>query len=255
MNIPLVVKSFIFIILLFSVFLPVYGLIVLYDDFYEGNDYWWYDMHWLDYVATFGVENDVSYVNLTVDKDLNEDGISTSEIVTREEFENVNVEICFKLVNYSYGGIEDTFFAFWFYKDGQNEFDIEIGFYPPADRNLTISTYLSDGLHRTYILSPTPLADGNWHVIRLDWNRKVNITVDGVLLLTNWIMPESPMQFWIGAFTKSNHNFNLLVDYVSIENNLDTTENSGIFDILTNPLTWIPIIFAGIIIGLARWLT
>lgn len=246
---------FIFTILLLLLIPQVYGFIILYDDFFGRNDYWWYDMYWLDYVATFGVENDISYINLTASLDLNGNGVGESEIVTREEFRNINVEVRFKLVNYSYGGIEDTFYAFWFYKDGQNEFDVEIGFYPPADRNLTISTYRSDGFYRTYILSPTSLTDGNWHVIRLDWNGRLNITMDGVLLLTNWIMPENPMQFWIGAFTKSNRTFNLLVDYVSIENNLSTTENPGIFDVVTNPLTWVPIILVGIIVGLVRWLT
>ena len=235
-------------------------IIILYDDFEGYTDYWWYDMYWLDYNATIAKIDGVSCLNLTAYQDLNnrdgDVGLSTSQVVSRQPtyyFKNVGVELRFKLFNYSYTGDWQTFFAFWFYNHTtKDEFDIEIGAYPDV-RNVTLTTHIGGGIaYRKCVWSPSNFADGNWHTIRIDWKDKANVTVDGFLIATDFNMPSSEMQFWMGVFTRSNQRFSMFVDYVRVWRNDDSTldtPNSA----LSNPLVWIPLLITFVLIGLVKW--
>ena len=233
-------------------------IVILHDDFEAYTDYWWYDMNWLDYNATITNVDGVSCLNLTAYQDLNnrdgEIGLSTCQVVTREPnyfFKDVNVEVKFKLFNYSYTGDYQTFFAFWFYTHvNGDEFDVEIGFYPDV-RNMTLTTHLNGQIaYRKCVWSPSNFADGNWHILRIDWNGKANVTVDGFLIITDWNMPKTEMQFWMGIFTRSNQRFSMFVDYVEISKNFQTVDPPNPF---RNPIYWLPLILFFILAGIVKW--
>ena len=231
-------------------FAPLGYAITIIDNF--GGDELDYSV-WYQYYA-----NDNNAVvgngclNLTTTEDINGDNLSICQVYTIRWWKDASFEVKFKLVNYSWSGVETNYWAFWFYRDSTQEFDVEFGFYEDI-RQIKVTTF-SDGYYvPTWITAPRFFNDSDWHTVRVDWKFTANVTVDGVRLLTNWIMPYKPMGFNIGVFSKVNHTFTLLVDYVILEDATVETHLDSPVQTLTDPVYWVPVVMVFVLIGMVKW--
>ena len=241
-------RSFPFFLLLLLVNMPLCYAIRILDNF-NTFDY----AVWSQYYANDNnaIVSD-GCLNLTTTSDVNGDNISTCTVATIRTWKDASFEVRFKLINYTWTGDYSTYWAFWFYRDHTAEFDVEFGFLMD-NRQVGICTY-SDGYKvPTWVTAPRFFNDSDWHTLRVDWKGSANITIDGVRLLNNWIMPNKEMNFYIGAYSKTNHTFTLLVDYVMLEDATVETHLDSPTQILTDPVYWIPVVMVFVLIGLVKW--
>lgn len=206
-------RWFLFLFPLFSCLLfvfHVYAAVLFYDDFHELNN--WGSHPDNDNPPIISLYNGKLCLNLTTISD--SDNESICAVFTPQKWKDVTVTVKFAVDGYNYTGFSNpTIFAFFFYGDG--EFDVEIGFQPDI-RQVKIATFRDNQWVDEWVTAPLPFNDSNWHTVIIDWKGHVNVTIDGQLLVSRWIMPQAEMNFWIGAYTHSSESFSLYVDEVTI---------------------------------------